>query len=133
MEAGPVVAIAEGSVAVLERIDQAGAHFQSLTEAIDTTTSAGRMMMHVVGTFAEFERSLLKERTRVGLDEARKAGRVGGRRPKLSPGTTAGSDCPGTRLVRKAPPMPPVIPRAPRDCLTSTRPASSGAAEQLSN
>ncbi len=69
---------------VLETIDQAGAHFQSLTEAIDTTTSAGRMMMHMVGSFAEFERSLLRERTRVGLDEARKAGRVGGRRPKLT-------------------------------------------------
>jgi len=69
---------------VLEKIDQAGAHFQSLTESIDTTTSAGRMMMHLVGSFAEFERSLLRERTRVGLDEARKAGRVGGRRPKLS-------------------------------------------------
>ncbi len=71
---------------VLETIDQAGAHFQSLTEAIDTTTSAGRMMMHMVGSFAEFERSLLRERTRVGLDEARKAGRIGGRRPKLTPG-----------------------------------------------
>ena len=69
---------------MLERIDQAGAFLQSLTEAIDTTTSAGRMMMHLVGTFAEFELSLLKERTRVGLDEARKAGRVGGRRPKLT-------------------------------------------------
>ncbi len=67
-------------------IDQAGAHFQSLTEAIDTTTSAGRMMMHMVGSFAEFERSLLRERTRVGLDEARKAGRIGGRRSKLTPG-----------------------------------------------
>ncbi len=71
---------------VLEKIDQAGAHFQSLTEAIDTTSSAGRMMMHLVGSFAEFERSLLRERTRVGLDEARKAGRIGGRRPKLTPG-----------------------------------------------
>lgn len=69
---------------VLEKIDQADAHFQSLTEAIDTTTSAGRMMMHMVGSFAEFERSLLRERTRVGLDEARRAGRVGGRRPKLT-------------------------------------------------
>ena len=69
---------------VLEKIDQADAHFQSLTESIDTTTSAGRMMMHMVGSFAEFERSLLRERTRAGLDEARRAGRVGGRRPKLT-------------------------------------------------
>ena len=69
---------------VLEKIDQVDAHFQSLTESIDTTTSAGRMMMHMVGSFAEFERSLLRERTRAGLDEARRAGRVGGRRPKLT-------------------------------------------------
>lgn len=68
----------------LEKLDQVGAHFQSLTESIDTTTPAGRMMMHMVGSFAEFERALLKERTRTGLDEARKAGRVGGRRPKLT-------------------------------------------------
>ena len=40
--------------------------------------------MHMVGLFAEFERSLLRERTRAGLDEARRAGRVGGRRPKLT-------------------------------------------------
>lgn len=69
---------------VLEKIDLAGAHFQSLTEAIDTSTSAGRMMMHLVGSFAEFERSLLRERTSAGLEEARKAGRIGGRRPKLT-------------------------------------------------
>ena len=69
---------------VLEKIDQAGAHFQSLTESIDTSTSAGRMMMHLVGSFAEFERSMLRERTQAGLDEARKNGRVGGRRPKLT-------------------------------------------------
>ncbi len=42
------------------------------------------MMMHLVGSFAEFERSLLRERTCVGLNEARKAGRIGGRRPKLT-------------------------------------------------
>jgi DNA invertase Pin-like site-specific DNA recombinase len=54
-----------------------------LTEAIDTTTPAGRMMMKMVGAFAEFERAMLRERTRNGLIEARKQGRVGGRRPKL--------------------------------------------------
>ena len=51
---------------VLEKIEQADAHIQSRPESIDTTTSAGRMMMHIVGSFAEFERSLLRERTRVG-------------------------------------------------------------------
>jgi DNA invertase Pin-like site-specific DNA recombinase len=41
------------------------------------------MMMQIVGTFAEFEREMLRERTRNGLDAARKQGRIGGRRPKL--------------------------------------------------
>ena len=69
----------------LEKIEEAGAGFQSLTEAIDTTTPAGRMMMQIVGSFAEFERAMIRERTRNGLDAARKAGRIGGRRPKLTP------------------------------------------------
>src|SRR5438445_3117671 len=56
-----------------------------LTEAIDTTTPAGRMMMQMVGTFAEFERAMLRERTKAGLDSARREGRIGGRRPKLTP------------------------------------------------
>jgi DNA invertase Pin-like site-specific DNA recombinase len=55
----------------------------SLTEVIDTTSPAGRMMMQLVGTFAEFERAMLRERTQIGLDAARKQGRLGGRRSKL--------------------------------------------------
>ena len=69
---------------LMERIDQAGAGFQSLTEAIDTTSPAGRMMMQIVGAFAEFERAMLRERTRHGLIAARKEGRTGGRKPKLN-------------------------------------------------
>jgi DNA invertase Pin-like site-specific DNA recombinase len=42
------------------------------------------MMMQMVGVFAEFERAMLKERTKAGLDAAREEGRIGGRRPKLS-------------------------------------------------
>lgn len=68
----------------LEQIELAGAQFQSLTEAIDTATPAGRMMMQIVGSFAEFERAMLRERTRNGLNAARQDGRVGGRRPKLT-------------------------------------------------
>ena len=72
-------------LSIMERIQQAGAGFRSLTETIDTTTPAGRMMMQMVGAFAEFERAMLRERTRAGLEAARREGRVGGRRPKLSP------------------------------------------------
>ena len=69
---------------LLEKVHLLGAGFHSLGEAIDTTTSAGRMMMQIVGSFAEFERAMLRERTRSGLLAARKEGRVGGRRPKLT-------------------------------------------------
>ncbi|HXA68585.1 MAG TPA: recombinase family protein [Bryobacteraceae bacterium] len=70
---------------IMERLARAKAGFRSLTEAIDTTTPAGRMMMQMVAAFAEFERAMLKERTKAGLDAARQDGRIGGRRPKLSP------------------------------------------------
>jgi len=69
---------------IMERIAAVKAGFRSLTEAIDTTTPAGRMMMQMVGAFAEFERAMLRERTKAGLDAAREEGRIGGRRPKLS-------------------------------------------------
>lgn len=53
------------------------AGFRSLTEAIDTTTPAGRMMMQMVGSFAEFERAMIRERTSAGLAQARLEDRVG--------------------------------------------------------
>ncbi|QST30814.1 recombinase family protein (plasmid) [Escherichia albertii] len=68
----------------LEKIENTGADFRSITENIDTSTPAGRMMMQIVGSFAEFERAMLRERTRNGLEAARQDGRVGGRRPKLT-------------------------------------------------
>ena len=67
------------------RVQERHAGFRSLKEAVDTTTPAGRMMMQMVGAFAEFERAMLKERTKAGLDAARKEGRIGGRPPKLKP------------------------------------------------
>ena len=70
---------------ILEKVEAAGAGFRSLTEAIDTTTPAGRMMMQMVGAFAEFERAMIRERTGAGLAAARAEGRIGGRRPKLTP------------------------------------------------
>jgi DNA invertase Pin-like site-specific DNA recombinase len=69
---------------IMERLGEASVGFRSLTEAIDTTTPAGRMMMQMVGAFAEFERAMLRERTKAGLDAAREDGRIGGRRPKLT-------------------------------------------------
>jgi DNA invertase Pin-like site-specific DNA recombinase len=69
---------------IMERLGDADARFRSLTEAVDTTTPAGRMMLHIAGSFAEYERAMLHERTRSGLELARQDGRIGGRRPKLT-------------------------------------------------
>src|SRR3954451_6018573 len=56
-----------------------GVCFQSLQEAIDTTTSGGKLMFHVFGALAEFERDIIRERTLAGLAAARARGRMGGR------------------------------------------------------
>ena len=69
---------------LMDKITQAGAGFRSLTEAIDTTSPAGRMLMKMVGSLTKFERSMLRERTIHGLVAARNRGRIGGRPPKLN-------------------------------------------------
>jgi DNA invertase Pin-like site-specific DNA recombinase len=61
-----------------------GIGFQSLTEQIDTTTSGGKLIFHVFGALAEFERDLIRERTQAGLAAARARGRKGGRPKKLA-------------------------------------------------
>ena len=53
--------------------------FRSLTEQIDTTTSAGRLQFHIFGALAEFEKEIIRERTRAGLAAARARGRLSGR------------------------------------------------------
>ena len=70
---------------ILERVEAVGARFRSLTEAIDTSGPAGRMLMQVLGSFAEFERAMVHERTRSDLKAAAVRGRKGGRQPKLTP------------------------------------------------
>ena len=70
-------------ITTAEDLEGRGIGLVSLTESIDTTTPAGRMMMQMVGAFAEFERAMIRERTSAGLAAARAEGRIGGRRPKL--------------------------------------------------
>ena len=77
---GRVEARSPVTLAILDRIEGKGAGFRSLTEAIDTTTPAGRMMMQMVGSFAEFERAMIRECTSASLAQARTEGRIGGRR-----------------------------------------------------
>lgn len=69
----------------VEDLEKRGVAFRSLTEAIDTTTAPGRLVFHIFGAIAEFERSIIKERTRAGLNAARARGRRGGRPPALTP------------------------------------------------
>ena len=58
--------------------------FKSLTENIDTTTSGGKLIFHIFGALAEFERDIIRERTKAGLQAARARGRIGGRPKALT-------------------------------------------------
>jgi DNA invertase Pin-like site-specific DNA recombinase len=71
-------------IETIENLRVRGIGFRSLTEALDTTTAQGRLVFHMFGALAEFERSLIRERTQAGLAAARRAGRTGGRPPKLT-------------------------------------------------
>jgi DNA invertase Pin-like site-specific DNA recombinase len=70
---------------VVEDLKVRGIGFRSLTESIDTTTAAGELVFHVFAALAQFERNLLRERTRAGLEAAKARGRVGGRPTVLTP------------------------------------------------
>src|SRR5512144_1593331 len=59
--------------------------FKSITEAIDTTTSGGKLIFHIFGALTEFERDIIRERTQAGLTAARARGRKGGRPKALTP------------------------------------------------
>ncbi|MBL5964570.1 recombinase family protein [Lelliottia amnigena] len=72
-------------VLLVDELRQRGIHFRSLTDSIDTSSPMGRFIFHIMSALAEMERELIVERTRAGLAAARENGRIGGRRPKLSP------------------------------------------------
>ena len=113
----------EGDILVVWRLDRLGRSlrhlietittlnnrkvgFKSITENIDTTTSGGKLVFHIFGALAEFERDIIRERTTAGLEAARARGRFGGRRSVMTPaklrlaqaamgrpGTTVGQLC----------------------------------------
>jgi DNA invertase Pin-like site-specific DNA recombinase len=66
----------------ITKLADRGVGFKSLTENIDTTTSGGKLVFHIFGALAEFEREIIRERTQAGLASARSRGRIGGR-PKI--------------------------------------------------
>ena len=70
-------------VARIEELAERGVGFMSLQESIDTTSAGGRLVFHVFGALAEFERELIRERTLAGLASARARGRKGGRPPAM--------------------------------------------------
>jgi DNA invertase Pin-like site-specific DNA recombinase len=72
-------------IEVVEELENRKVGFLSLQEGINTTTSGGRLVFHLFGALAEFERNLIRERTRAGLSAARARGRMGGRKRKLKP------------------------------------------------
>jgi DNA invertase Pin-like site-specific DNA recombinase len=72
-------------ITTMTDLEERGIGFQSLTENIDTTTSGGKLIFHIFGALAEFERNLIRERTQAGLTAARERGRRGGR-PKVLTG-----------------------------------------------
>jgi DNA invertase Pin-like site-specific DNA recombinase len=69
----------------IRSLEERGVGFKSLQESIDTTTPGGRLLFHVLGSLAEFEADLIRERTNAGLAAARARGRKGGRPPKMTP------------------------------------------------
>lgn len=71
-------------VEIISGLEERGIGFRSLTEAIDTTNAGGKLVFHIFAALADFERSLIQERTRAGLAAARARGRKGGRPRALS-------------------------------------------------
>jgi DNA invertase Pin-like site-specific DNA recombinase len=65
-------------------LEARGVGFRSLTEVIDTTPSGGRLIFHVFGALGQFERDLIRERTKAGLNAAAARGRKGGRKPVVT-------------------------------------------------
>lgn len=70
---------------LLTQIKAVGATFESLTERIETKSAAGELMMNMLGCFAQFERAMIKERTKLGIARARAEGKWGNAKFKLTP------------------------------------------------
>jgi len=74
---------------ILDTVNKAGASFKSLTEPLDTSTAIGKMHMQIIGVFAEFEKSMIRERTDLGLKRAKANGKTLGPRFRLTPAQQA--------------------------------------------
>lgn len=70
-------------IELVNALEERGVEFRSLRESLDTTTPGGKLVFHVFGSVAEFERDIIRERTMAGLEAARARGRKGGRKPAM--------------------------------------------------
>ena len=73
-------------IEVVNNLNNSNIGFRSLTENIDTTTPGGKLVFHIFGALAEFERELIRSRTKAGLEAAKSRGRFGGRPRLIDPG-----------------------------------------------
>jgi len=71
-------------ISLISDLNSKDIHFKSITDSIDTSTPSGRFFFHVMASLAEMERELIVERTKAGLAAAKKLGRVGGRKRKMT-------------------------------------------------
>lgn len=85
-------------IETVENLEDRGIGFKSVTETIDTTTSGGKLVFTIFAALAEFERSIIQERTRAGLEAARSRGRIGGR-----PRSVSDEDIAAARAMLKNP------------------------------
>jgi DNA invertase Pin-like site-specific DNA recombinase len=117
-------------IETIETLRLKGIGFRSLTEAPDTTTAQGRLVFHMFGALAEFERSLIRERTQAGLAAARRIGRTGGRPPKL---TDEDIEAAKTMLANPDIGVTQIAHRLDVSPATSPRRSKNGAALQYSS
>jgi len=71
-------------IEIVNRLEQSGVSFVCITQNIDTRTLGGKLFFHIFGALAEYERELIRERTKAGLTAARARGRKGGRKPAMN-------------------------------------------------
>ena len=71
-------------VNIINQLEKREVNFMSLTDKIDTSSTAGRFFFHIMASLAQMERELIIERTRAGLDAARQRGRIGGRKRQMT-------------------------------------------------
>jgi DNA invertase Pin-like site-specific DNA recombinase len=131
-------------IEVVEQLQAREIGFKSLTENIDTTTSGGRLTFHIFGALAQFEREIIRERTRAGVAAARERGHIGGRPPALTaekitaaqamrhqnmtmPAIAKALGVSVATLYRHLPPRPAALAADPRAATSNSAMARAGA------